>query len=606
MKRILLALYLFVFAGLPLCAADAVKQSQKMPRHPRLLMMRGEEKGIMKDVNKDSIWLSIHRSIVRRADDLVTTHTQPVEYKLTGRRLLGISREALRRIFYLSYAYRTERDNKYIVRAREELAAIAAFPDWHPDHFLDTGEMTLAAAIGYDWLYDHLTKAERATLEQSIIDKGLTPSLDTKKCWFITSDNNWSQVCHAGLSYGAVAVWEHNPELASHIVNRAIENLPRSMAAYAPDGAYPEGCGYWDYGTSFNVLMLDLLRQVFGSDFGLASLPGFKQTGAYITHMCTPSIKWFAYSDNGTIASACETPFWFYRETGDTSILFNQMRIIHRKEAENAITGRLAPAAIIWGHQVRLSTPPQPTSLAWHGEGNNPVFVTRSGWGYDDSFMGVKAGSPSVNHSHMDEGSFYFESHGVVWAADLGTEDYNSLEQAGLKIWDMKQGSQRWSVYRYHNLQHNTLTFDDEEQKVSGKARFTEVVTDFPGSATIDLTPVYADKVKSAIRQCSLRGMDDLYVEDRIETGANDTQLTWTMVTEADVVQADGRTLYLSKKGQSMRLYVWGIEPPQWSIAPAKPSRDFEHPNRGYTIIHFTTSLKASSRNTVRVSLKRP
>jgi hypothetical protein len=78
------------------------------------------------------------------------------------------------------------------------------------------------------------------------------------------------------------------------------------------------------------------------------------------------------------------------------------------------------------------------------------------------------------------------------------------------------------------------------------------------------------------------------------------------MVTGADVVQADGRTLYLSKKGQSMRLYVWGIEPPQWSIAPAKPSRDFEHPNRGYTIIHFTTSLKASSRNTVRVSLKRP
>ena len=47
-------------------------------------------------------------------------------------------------------------------------------------------------------------------------------------------------------------------------------------------------------------------------------------------------------------------------------------------------------------------------------------------------------------------------------AADLGTEDYNSLEQAGLKIWDMKQGSQRWSVYRYHNLQHNTLTFDDD------------------------------------------------------------------------------------------------------------------------------------------------
>ncbi len=606
MRTYILALLALVFVGLGAYADDAVTQRQKMPRHPRLLMMRGAEKGIMKDVLKDSLWLAIHNSILSQAYELTDTRTIPVEYRVTGRRLLGVSREALRRIFFLSYAYRTQKDIKYMNRAREELSAIAAFPDWHPDHFLDAGEMTLAAAIGYDWLYDQLSKAERSALEQAIIEKGLTPSLDTKKRWFITANNNWNQVCHAGLCYGAVAVWEKNPEMAAHIVNRAIENLPLAMAAYAPDGAYPEGSGYWDYGTTFNVLLLDLLRQVFSTDFGLSNAPGFMQTGTYITHMCTPSLNWLAYSDNGSRASALVAPFWFYRETNDTGILFNQMRIIQRKGADAFIHDRLAPTAIIWGHQTSLTTPPQPTSLAWHADGINPVFVTRSGWGYDDSFMGMKVGTPSANHAHMDEGSFFFESHGVVWAADLGTENYNTLEVNGLDIWNMKQGSERWSVFRYHNLQHNTLTFDGEEQSVKGDARFIEVVDSFPGSATADLTSVYAGKAKSVIRQCALRGEDNLYVEDRIETGDKDTRLTWTMVTQADVVQGDNRTLYLSKSGQSMRLYVWGIEPPQWEIVPATPKRDFENPNKEYTIIRFTTPLKASTRTVLRVSLKRP
>ena len=606
MRTNLLALLALVFVGLTAYADDAVTLNHKMPRHPRLLMMRGTEKEIINDVRKDSLWLAIHQGIITKADELVGTQTNPVEYHLKGRRLLGVSREALLRIFFLSYAYRTEHDTKYMERAKVELNAIAAFPDWHPDHFLDTGEMTLAAAIGYDWLYDKLSKAERKALEQAIIEKGLTPSLDTKKCWFITAVNNWNQVCHSGLCYGAIAVWERNPELAAHIVNRAIENLPHATKAYAPDGAYPEGCDYWDYGTTFNVLLLDLLRQIFSTDFGLSDAQGFKQTGAYITNMCTPALNWFSYSDNGTKGRTLPAPFWFYRETGDTSILFNQMRLLQRQGAESLNEDRLAPAAIIWGHKTSLSTPPQPASLAWRGEGINPVFVTRSGWGYDDSFMGMKVGTPGSNHAHMDEGSFFFESHGVVWAADLGAENYNTLEVNGLDIWNMKQGSERWSVFRYHNLQHNTLTFDGEEQLVKGDARFIEAVDSFPGSATADLTPVYAGKAKSVIRRCELRGDDNLYVEDRIETGDKDTHLTWTMVTHADVVQGDNRTLYLSKSGQSMRLYVWGIEPPTWEIVPATPKRDFENRNKNCTIIRFTTPLKASTRTTIRVSLKRP
>ena len=33
------------------------------------------------------------------------------------------------------------------------------------------------------------------------------------------------------------------------------------MGHYAPDGAYPEGIGYWDYGTSFNVMFLSAIEK---------------------------------------------------------------------------------------------------------------------------------------------------------------------------------------------------------------------------------------------------------------------------------------------------------------------------------------------------------
>ena len=581
-----------------------VTERSRMPRHPRLLLQRGQERRLMRDVRRDSTWSDVHKGILGVADAYVQKNTRPVEYILTGRRLLGISREALRRIIYLGYAYRTTGNIIYNERARTELSAIAAFTDWHPSHFLDVAEMTLAAAIGYDWFYAEMPDAEREALRQAIIEKGLRPSITDKEAWYITTDNNWGQVVHAGMVYGAIAVWESDPQMAAQIVNRAIKYIIRPMEAYGPDGAYPEGCGYWDYGTTFNVLLLDAFNQIFSSDFGLTSAPGFMQTGAYITHMCSPALQWFAYSDNGNIAHAMTSPFWFYRQTGDESILFNQKRILYRKETPSLLTDRLGPCAVIWGHSTSLDRPAQPSALSWYGQGRTPVYTCRSSWTYDAAFLGMKGGSPSTNHSHMDQGEFIYESEGIMWAADLGTENYNNLEQAGMDIRNMKQNSQRWSVYRYGNRQHNTLTFNNQDQIVQGAVRFTQVTNGFPGSAVVDLTPVYEGQVKSAQRRCSLHQDGSLSVEDHVETlPGNATQLMWTMVTPATVSQTGSHTLRLTCKGKAMNLNVEGISQLAWQIGPATPPHDFENPNRGFTLIHFTTQLPAEAATDLKVTL---
>ena len=204
----------------------------------------------------------------------------------------------------------------------------------------------------------------------------------------------------------------------------------------------------------------------------------------------------------------------------------------------------------------------------------------------------------------MDQGEFIYESEGIMWAADLGTENYNNLEQAGMDIWNMKQKSQRWSVYRYGNRQHNTLTFNNQEQIVQGTVRFTQVTHGFPGSATADLTPVYEGMIKSAQRRCSLLQDGSLTVEDHVETlPGRATQLMWTMVTPATVSQTGSHTLRLTCKGKVMNLNVEGINRLTWQIGPATPPHDFENQNRGFTLIHFTTELPAAAATDLKVTL---
>ncbi len=60
---------------------------------------------------------------------------------MEGKRLLSVSRLVLKRIFYLSYAYRMTKEEKYAYRATQEMLSVSRFPDWNPSHFLDVGEM---------------------------------------------------------------------------------------------------------------------------------------------------------------------------------------------------------------------------------------------------------------------------------------------------------------------------------------------------------------------------------------------------------------------------------------------------------------------------------
>src|SRR5439155_17966731 len=118
--------------------------------------------------------------------------------------------------------FRLTGDARFAVRAKKELFTAAAFDDWNPSHFLDVAEMSLAFAIGYDWLYAQLAPGERATLKAAMLKHGLAfaPAAYAERgpadrhLWWATAPTNWNQVCNGGLLAAALALADEEPALA--------------------------------------------------------------------------------------------------------------------------------------------------------------------------------------------------------------------------------------------------------------------------------------------------------------------------------------------------------------------------------------------------------
>jgi oligo-alginate lyase len=205
----------------------------------------------------------------------------PLERKLdgSGKRLLDVSRELIRRVLLWSFAFRISGDSTYLERARREMLTVSAFPDWNPSHYLDVAEMTTGLALGYDWLFNDLRAEDRATIRRAIVGKGIAQARNGHKTFSMT--HNWGQVCIGGMVLGALAVEEDEPELAASLLKAAQNTVFASLQAYQPDGIYPEGPGYWTYGTTYSLLLVAALRSTRGKDWGVLDAAGLKRSAEF-------------------------------------------------------------------------------------------------------------------------------------------------------------------------------------------------------------------------------------------------------------------------------------------------------------------------------------
>jgi hypothetical protein len=349
-------------------------------------------------------------------------------------------------------------------------------------------------------------------------------------------------------------------------------------------------------------MFLSAMTKAFGTTFDLSAGEGFQKTAFYLENMIGPTGLPFNYTDCGTGASMNPAMFWFANKMNDPSVLWSEKYLLTHK---NLPDDRMLPAVLIWSAGLPLSKITAPAKNIWVGLGKNSVALMRTSWSDPNAiYVGFKTGSPSVNHAHMDIGSFVMDANGERWAMDLGMQDYNSLESAGVDLWNMSQTSERWNVFRYNNMAHNTLTVNNKYQKVSGKASVTSY-SEQPEmlNAETDLSSLYGGQLGSSQRGIAIVDGKYVTVRDEIKTLSAETIIRWNMVTSASVTITASNCAELVKNGKKLVLKV--LEPANvtmktWSTVPPN---SYDAANPGTIMVGFEATVPANSSAVLSVIL---
>jgi len=553
--------------------------------HPRLLLTKERENEIKNNLN-DSVARKYFQEIILSADKILDT--PPVERKLVGSglpRMLETSREAERRVILLGLAYRLGGDEKYLKRLIAELNAISEFPDWHPEHYLDTAEMTAALALGLDWSYDKLTEEQRQKFARAIIDKGLKTGLDEKN-WWIKHRNNWNQVCHGGLVLGALAVYEYDPVTADNIIAQAKDNIHFGLAPYAPSGVYPEGLGYWGYGTSYSILLDAAVRSA-----GLApwpqiwEQPGFAESFDYVLAMMTPAKLCFNYADG--VPQASPIFFHFYYDYLHQLNKYHDAAVKTLWTRENALDNKgnyLMGLGLIWYRPELNKANPGSENEPYYGKSEVELAVLRA----PGNYLGVKGGDVKVNHGHLDAGSFILEMGNTRWAVDLGAERaiYDRKD-----TWSLDQDSKRWDYLRANNLGHNLVSVDNSRMQV---AKTNPLLLHRDSNTVVaTLDSAYSNVAQKFRRTLQMNG-DHAIVRDEFILKKIPAQITWRMYTLAQIkIDDSGRTAVLTIGKKELKARINAPENAVFSVLSGAGPRDDEDKNRNISVLAISYDADA-------------
>jgi hypothetical protein len=357
--------------------------------------------------------------------------------------------------------------------------------------------------------------------------------------------------------------------------------------------------------------MLAALQSALGTNWNLEASPGFLPSAEVQLQLTGPSGNPFNFFDSGNETGLEPAMFWFAKRLHRPELLSSQRRPLAQALARSAQTEgsnhehRLFALIALWWSALPDDKTPISLPLAWRGDGPNPVGVFRTSWSDTNAlFLAFKGGSANLSHAHMDAGSFVLEADGVRWAIDLGRQDYLSLESKGIDLWNSRQNSDRWRVFRLNNFSHNTLTLGDQLHRVGGSARITEFHDGPSPDATLDLSPVFAGQADRVLRRFQLGADRTVLVRDELTGLAPGTEVRWAMVTRAQV-HVDRNQATLKQNGKTLQARLLSPADAVFAVLPADPPNDgFNAPNPNARILIVKVNAPASGRMQLEIALR--
>jgi len=569
--------------------------------HPRLFFSELDESKLKDRIESDPLVGKLYTELIRRTDKIL--NIRPTKHQIKdGRRLLGESRHALRNILHTAMAWRLTGDDKYLQRAILELDTACRFKDWNPSHFLDTAEMSTAVAIGYDWLYHDLSLKQRELFSKALIKLGREPARagysESNKAWWSNLRNNWTQVCATGLLITERALEKKGePIHPSRLEARDV--LDKCREFYQPNGGYPEGPSYWHYGSNYHVLGLAAVRSD-QKEMTIPTPPAFERSTLFTVRLAGATEILYNFADSGSTAQKSKispAQSWMAREFNDPFTVRYIREAIERnihdaQKNQSSRSGRLFPFHLLWlPHPTEKPAPPLAIDSKWLG--SQPIATFRGSW--DDPkamFLAIKGGLPKASHGHMDIGSFVFESDGVRWVEDLGSDNYNLPGY-------FSADEERWQYFRLNNFSHNTLVIGGKLQEMGAG---TSPITEFQskpegGHVTIDMTPAYKGQADKVVRKAVFnRESKTTLITDTITAPAE--AVRWAIMTRAEI-KITGSIATLRRNGKTLQVFRNDNHGGVWKVLDAKPPTAGEMQNENYQMLSFTAPVADKMRLSV-------
>lgn len=520
--------------------------------HPRILLTQDRLDTIKTKLKQDDMYIGWYKAIRSKADTALTTAVSVYELR-DGERLLYVSREVMDNVMYPAFVYLIEGEQKYLDRAVNELLAAAAFTDWHPAHFLDTAEMTLALALGYDWLYDYLTEAQKTSIRTAILRLGLdaadeayegTATYDStvsgaqhNRLGWVTYASNWTIVCNGGIVAGACAVMgDDESAYCAEIISKALKSSEVALKLFAPDGAWAEGLNYWEYACRYLSHLISSVDNTMRTDYDYSMVPGILSTATFPVYMSGPK-GIFNYGDTEMTYLNASVLFWFADALQDASLNAARFNMINRYGFKGGIYDMLL-------YNPNLGSSENNMAKDKMFRDTEVAVSTNSHISTNANYIGIKSGVIGLSHGDLDAGVFIIDALGERWTKDWGKDSYSLTDYF---FWPG-----RANYYRKRAEGHCALVLNPDgqpDQIPESKTFITDFISGDMGSCTVvDTTAAYADDATSVRRASVL--FDDrnkMMIQDEVKCNAA-TDIYWFMQTTKKniTIAADGKSLVIS------------------------------------------------------------
>lgn len=454
--------------------------------------------------------------------------TSSPEFVAAQQVLRGYVDGALSRMMETAFIYLLTGEANFGQSAKAQLLNVATWDHMGSTKFEIQDQVHRAiayrSAIVYDWVYDLLSDTEKAAVETMVKDR--TTTLVNK---FVVTQpiNRHPYDSHGWTIFGYIGLIS---TIMMHEIPEAEEWFERTVPAYinmlppwgGEDGSWSQGTGYWQWSSSSNKELMDVLLSAGAIDLYKKAFS--RNEGMYPLYMFPHGSPTGVFGND-----AHYTPGWYsVNLLNRLSQMYDDERLKWEAEAIGAAP-QFGLTEYFYGDESVGSMPPVDLAKGKWFPVTGVTAMHSELWNTDRTSLYFRS-SPygSYSHSNADQNSFIIHSFGEPLAVKAGHYDYyDSVHHAGF-------AKQTFSA--------NAITYDgrkgQQTNSIDSDGNILGFVThaDFD-AVSGDATVAYSGGLTKAVRHILyVRPSMYVVIDDLATAAAGGSNFEWNLHTDEQLI----------------------------------------------------------------------